>query len=314
MRIVFAGTPDFAVPPLTALIESDYDLVAVYTQPDRPSGRGRKLTPSPVKQVAEQAGLPVYQPQSFKEPLVIQGLTELQPDVLVVVAYGLILPQQVIDIPKLDCINIHASLLPEWRGAAPIQRAIMNGDSETGVTIMQMEAQLDSGPVLLKHKVTIHRQTSAQLFEELAECGATALMTVLPAIHNGTVNAEVQDHSLATYAKKISKDEAVIDWSMTSKKLDCQIRGLNPWPVANTIFDNSTLKIWQAKDVTDFRTVNPGANPGLIHVDEHRRFLVETGDGMLELLEVQLPGARRLAASQFLNAHKVDGLQLGSTG
>lgn len=309
MRIVFAGTPDFAVPALTALLESDHQLVAVYTQPDRPSGRGRKLTASPVKQVAEQSGIAVFQPVSLREPDAIQVLRNLQPDLMVVVAYGLILPSEVLGIPSKDCINIHASLLPRWRGAAPIQRAILSGDQQTGVTIMQMQVTLDTGPILLTRTMPIQQQSSEQLFKQLAECGAEALMSVIPLIESATIQPHVQDDSLATYAKKISKEEARLDWQQPATVLARQIRGLNPWPVANTQLNDKTLKIWKAREVTE-STDHSELQPGQILSKNAKQFQVKTGDGLLELLEVQLPGGKRLTASQFLNAHQVDGVQL----
>ncbi len=310
MRIVFAGTPDFAVPALNALIASNHQLVGIYTQPDRPSGRGRKLTASPVKCVAEQSGIPVYQPVSLREADAIQQLRDLRPDVMVVVAYGLILPSQVLEIPAKGCLNIHASLLPRWRGAAPIHRAIISGDQQTGVTIMRMQATLDTGPILLQHSIPIQQQTSAELFEQLAEIGAEALMSVIATIESGTIQAQVQNESQATYAKKISKEEARLDWQQPAQVLARQIRGLNPWPVANTLLNDKILRIWQARPMTDSIEKNTGLQPGQIISDGRKQFLVVTGDGLLELLEVQLPGGKRLTSAEFLNAHQVDGMQL----
>lgn len=309
MRIVFAGTPDFAVPALTALLESDHQLVAVYTQPDRPSGRGRKLTASPVKQVAEQSGVAVYQPVSLREADAIQELKNLQPELMIVVAYGLILPSEVLEIPSKDCINIHASLLPRWRGAAPIQRAILSGDQQTGVTIMRMQVTLDTGPILLTRTMPIHQQSSDELFKQLAECGAEALMSVIPLIESATIQPQVQDDSLATYAKKISKEEARLDWQQPATVLARQIRGFNPWPVANTQLNDKTLKIWKAQEVIE-STHNSELKPGQILSKSSKQFQVKASDGLLEILEVQLPGGKRLTASQFLNAHQVDGVQL----
>jgi methionyl-tRNA formyltransferase len=312
MRIVFAGTPDFAVPALTALLASNHQLVAVYTQPDRPSGRGRKLTASPVKHVAEEAGIPVYQPVSVRDTDAIQQLRDLQPEVMIVVAYGLILPLEVLEIPTKECINIHASLLPRWRGAAPIQRAIISGDQQTGVTIMRMQETLDTGPILLQHSVSIQHQTSEQLFAQLAESGADALMSMMSAIELGALAPKIQDDSLATYAKKINKNEAKLDWQQPAQVLERLVRGLNPWPVANTLLKHKTLKIWQAQMVTNDTSiqVNPALKPGQIVCDGRKQFYVMTGDGLLEILEVQLPGGKRLTAAQFLNAHQIDGIQL----
>ncbi|MEE9344429.1 MAG: methionyl-tRNA formyltransferase [Methylococcales bacterium] len=311
MRIVFAGTPDFSVPALNALVASNHQLVAVYTQPDRPSGRGRKLTASAVKIVAEQCGIPVYQPVSLREEDAIQQLRDLRPDVMVVVAYGLILPNQVLEIPVKECINIHASLLPRWRGAAPIHRAIISGDQQTGVTIMRMQATLDTGPILLQRSIPIQQQSSAELFEQLAEIGAEALMSVITTIESDTIQAQIQDESLATYAKKINKEEARLDWHQPAQVLARQVRGLNPWPVANTVFNNKILKIWQAQPITQIVEKNLELQPGQVIADGRKQFQVVTGDGMLNLLEVQLPGGKRLSAAQFLNAHQVNGTQLG---
>lgn len=311
MRIVFAGTPDFAVPALNALVASNHQLVGVYTQPDRPSGRGRKLTASPVKCVAQRCGIPVYQPVSLRETDAIQQLRDLQPDVMVVVAYGLILPTEVLEIPTKECINIHASLLPRWRGAAPIHRAIMSGDQQTGVTIMRMQATLDTGPILLQRSIPIKKQTSAELFEQLAEIGAEALMSVMTTIESGSVKAQIQDESLATYAKKINKEEARLDWQQPAHVLACQVRGLNPWPVANTILGGQVLRIWQAQPINQSIEKNSELQLGQIISDGRKQFQVVTGDGVLELLEVQLPGGKRLSAAQFLNAHQVNGILLG---
>ena len=311
MRIVFAGTPDFAVPALNALVASNHQLVGVYTQPDRPSGRGRKLTASPVKGVAEQYGIPVYQPVTLREADAIQQLRDMQPEVMVVVAYGLILPAEVLEIPTKECINIHASLLPRWRGAAPIQRAIISGDQQTGVTIMRMQATLDTGPAILQRSIPIQQQTSAELFEQLAEIGAEALMSVIATIESDTVQIQVQDESLATYAKKISKEEARLDWQQPAQVLARQVRGFNPWPVANTVLNDKILKIWQAQPMTQSLEKNTGLLPGQVIADGRKQFQVVTGDGLLELLEVQLPGGKRLSAAQFLNAHQVNGIQLG---
>ncbi len=310
MRIVFAGTPDFAVPALNALIASNHQLVGIYTQPDRPSGRGRKLTASPVKCVAEQREIPVYQPVSLREADAIQQLRDLRPDVMVVVAYGLILPSQVLEIPAKECLNIHASLLPRWRGAAPIHRSIISGDQQTGVTIMRMQATLDTGPILLQRSIPIQQQTSAELFEQLAAIGAEALMSVIATIESGTIQAQVQNELQATYAKKISKEEARLDWQQPAQVLARQIRGLNPWPVANTLLNDKILRIWQARPMTDSIEKNTGLQPGQIISDGRKQFLVVTGDGLLELLEVQLPGGKRLTSAEFLNAHQVDGMQL----
>jgi methionyl-tRNA formyltransferase len=307
MRIVFAGTPEFAVPPLKTLLCSAYELVGVYTQPDRPAGRGRKLQLSPVKQLAVCASLPVFQPLNFKQIEDVERLHALQPDLLVVVAYGLILPQTVLDIPKLGCINIHASLLPRWRGAAPIQRALMAGDSETGVTIMRIVHKLDAGDMLHKECCPIlPTDTSADLHDRLAELGATGMTKVLPLLERGGVIAQPQDESLVTYAEKLSKAEAVIDWSKPAGLLDRVVRGLNPWPVAQTQFQGEPLRIWRAQAVEGVHEQAPGTvNPNGKYMD------VATGEGFLRLLEVQLPGGKRLSSQDFMNAHRLSSVRLG---
>jgi methionyl-tRNA formyltransferase len=308
MRIIFAGTPDFAVPALHKLIDSEHEICAVYTQPDRPAGRGRKLTPSPVKALALTAGLPVYQPENFKNDADLQQLCSLQADLMVVVAYGLILPQAVIDAPRLGCINIHGSLLPRWRGAAPIHRAIMAGDTETGITIMRIVKKLDAGDMLHKEICPISEQdTSSDLHDKLAQMGAEGLAKVLTQISNGTVVAEVQNEALVTYAHKLEKAEAVLDWSKSAVELDRQIRGLNAWPVAQTLYRGEVLRIWRAKlsDATTKLAAGELSREG-------KMLLVGTGSGVLELLELQLPNGKRLETTAFLNAHSVDGVILGS--
>ena len=237
MRIVFAGTPDFAVPPLQGLLKSEHSVVAVLTQPDRPQGRGRKILPGPVKRVAIDAGIPVYQPVSLREPESLHLLQSLAPDLMVVVAYGLILPKYVIDIPDKGCINIHASLLPRWRGAAPIQRAILEGDSVTGVTLMFIEPKLDAGPMILAQSTPISAsETSGELHDRLALIGQEALMRAINRIQSGDGEAVAQDDSKATYAEKIQKNEARLDFNLAAQTLDRKIRAFNPWPVAETIF------------------------------------------------------------------------------
>lgn len=307
MRIVFAGTPDFAVPTLQAILNTNHQVCGVYTQPDRPAGRGRKLTASPVKQLALTQQVPVYQPENFKQPETLAELAALNADLMVVVAYGLILPQAVIDTPRLGCINVHGSLLPRWRGAAPIHRALMAGDDKTGITIMKVVKKLDAGDMLLKAECPIGAaDTSSSLHDKLASMGAEALVKVLDQYQQDTVHAEAQDEALVTYAHKLEKHEAVLDWTDTARQLDRKIRGLNAWPVAQTSFNDEVLRVWLC--ALTGKTSNLA--PGTIDCSDHH-LDVATGDGVLRLLEVQLPGGKRIAGKDFLNAHAADGARLG---
>ncbi len=307
MRIVFAGTPDFAVPTLKMLLQSGHEVCAVYSQPDRPAGRGRKLTASPVKVVAEEAGVPVFQPVNFKADADQQDLKDLDADLMVVVAYGLILPQTVLDTPRLGCVNVHASLLPRWRGAAPIQRALMAGDRETGVTIMQIVKKLDAGDMLHKEVCPIDDQiTAGELHDRLALLGAQGLEKILPQIEKQTLTPEPQDESLATYAEKLSKKEAELDWRFPAELLNRKIRGLNPWPVAQTAYKGKALRIWRAEVIDE----PVDAAPGQVLLRD-KQVDVATGSGLLRLQEVQLPGGKRLDIQAFLNAHDLAGVKLG---
>ena len=307
MRIIFAGTPEFAVPSLQALLNSEHQICAVYTQPDRPAGRGRKLSASPVKELALQAGLEVFQPESLKKPEEVARLQAFEADLMVVVAYGMILPQTVLDVPKFGCINVHGSLLPKWRGAAPIQRSIMAGDAETGVTIMQVVLKLDAGPMLHKERLPLTgNDTSSLVYEKLAHLGAIGLTKVLQQMDAGTLQIEPQDESLVTYAEKLTKNEAILDWTQPATVLAHKVLGLNAWPVAQTMFNGEVLRIWQAN--VDAASVD--RDPGMVRVEDGR-VLVATGEGWLNLLEVQLPGGKRMAIQAFLNAHAMDGVALG---
>lgn len=307
MKILFAGTPEFAVPTLAMLLDSPHEVVAVYTQPDRPAGRGRREKPGPVKALAESRGIPVRQPTSLKSVEEQARLRDFGVDLMIVVAYGLILPKTVLDIPRLGCVNVHGSLLPRWRGAAPIQRSIYAGDAETGVTIMFMEPTLDTGPMLLKVSTPIQAlETSAELYERLSKMGAEALAQCLPAIEAGTVQAEIQDDAQATLARKLDKAEAVLDWTLPAVELERRVRSFNPWPVAETTYEGQVLRVWLAQALEGQSKGEPGevlANPKSLDV--------VTGDGILRLLEVQLPGGKRLSATDFLNARSVKNVRFG---
>lgn len=308
LDIIFAGTPDFSVPPLAALLESKHRVIAVYTQPDRPAGRGRKLTASPIKQLALEHSIPVFQPDNFKQEVDLQQLEQLEADLMVVVAYGLLLPIRVLEAPRLGCINIHASLLPRWRGAAPIQRSILAGDNETGITIMEMEAGLDTGPMLFTKSCSIEAEdTGGILHNRLSALGAEALMQTLPGIADGSLKAQPQDDSKAVYASKLNKSEAVLDWNHSAQQLGRQVRAFNPWPVAQTTFADKVLRIWLAEPLP----VGNDAKPGTVVACGHDGIDVATGDGLLRIKMLQLPGKRAMDAADFLHAHTLDGVILG---
>lgn len=306
MKIIFAGTPDFAVPALQMLLDSEHQVVAVYTQPDRPAGRGRKLQPGPVKSLTLAAKIPVFQPSNLKLEEDIAQLRRFDADLMVVVAYGLILSQTVLDIPKLGCINIHGSLLPRWRGAAPINRAIMAGDKETGITIMRVVKKLDAGDMLHKTVCAIGaHETASELHDRMKVMGAEGLSKTLALIQSNQLNPKQQNESLVTYAHKLEKSEAELDWTRAAIDLLHQIRGLNAWPVAQTKLQGKVLRVWQA-EATD---ISCHLAPGTI-LQDSKHIDVATGDGVLRLLEIQLPGKKRMQVANFLNAHQVAGLLL----
>ena len=310
LRIIFAGTPDFSVPSLEALLAAGQEVVAVYTQPDRPAGRGRKLTPSPVKAAALAQGLPVFQPPTLRDEGAVADLRALAADLMVVVAYGLILPQAVLDAPRLGCVNVHASLLPRWRGAAPIQRALLAGDGESGVTIMRMAAGLDTGPMYLLRPLAIApRETGGGLSDKLAALGAQALVAALPGIADGSLIPVPQDDDLANYAHKLSKAEAEVDWSRPAVEIDRLIRAFDPWPVAQTSLEGVSLRLW-GSELTDL-IPPPAALPGQVLAAGKGGIEVSTGAGVLRLTRLQPPGKRPMSAAEFLNARHLDGARLG---
>lgn len=313
IRIIYAGTPDFAVAPLQALIDAGYNVVAVYTQPDRPAGRGREPQPSPVKQKALEHHVPVFQPESLKSEDDQKMLRDLNPDLMIVTAYGLLLPKAVLDTPRLGCINVHASLLPRWRGAAPIQRAILAGDKQTGITIMQMDVGLDTGDMLATQVCDIQDDdTGSSLHDRLMAMGAEILLNMLPDFVEGKITAEKQDDALATYASKLSKQEAEIDWSLPAEQIHYSVRAFNAWPVAFTHWQKKNkpdvLRIWQSEVLNETSKAAAGTvlSCGKQGID------VATGGGVLRLLQVQPSGKKAMAAADFANAHHLDGQVLGA--
>lgn len=304
LRIIFAGTPDFAAPTLQALLQSGHHVCAVYTQPDRPAGRGRKLTPSPVKQCALASSSLLLQPVSLRDAQAQAQLIALNADVMVVVAYGLMLPAPVLTAPTYGCLNIHASLLPRWRGAAPIQRAILAGDTQTGITIMQMDAGLDTGAMLHCTSCSIATDDTAQtLHDKLAGVGALALMQVLASLRGEPLAPVAQDNQTAVYAQKLHKQEARIDWTNSAIQLHRQVSAFVPWPVAETTWRGQRLRIWASMVPTGNAQGSPGE---VVHTDKHG-IDVLTSNGILRLLQVQLPGGKPLSAGQFVNAHPIRG-------
>ncbi|WP_323907732.1 methionyl-tRNA formyltransferase [Aeromonas caviae] len=301
LKLIFAGTPDFAARHLAALLSSGHEVVAVYTQPDKPAGRGQKLTASPVKELALAHDLPVYQPASLRNEAAQAELAALGADLMVVVAYGLILPKAVLDTPRLGCINVHGSLLPRWRGAAPIQRSIWAGDAETGVTIMQMDVGLDTGAMIRKVTCPIASdETSASLYDKLAGLGPQALIDTLDAMAAGDTAAEPQDDTLANYAEKLSKEEARIDWSMDAVAIERCIRAFNPWPISWFDVAGQTVKVWQAEVVAQ----DHGQAAGTLLKADKQGIEVATGQGVLRLLTLQPPGKKAMSVSDLLNSRR----------
>ncbi|WP_210082077.1 methionyl-tRNA formyltransferase [Pantoea endophytica] len=300
LKIIFAGTPDFAARHLDALLASEHQVVGVFTQPDRPAGRGNKLTSSPVKVLAQTHDIPVFQPKSLKPEENQHLVDDLQADIMVVVAYGLILPKAVLAMPRLGCINVHGSLLPRWRGAAPIQRSLWAGDTETGVTIMQMDVGLDTGDMLHKLSCPITAEdTSASLYEKLAQLGPQGMLLTLDLLASGNARPEVQDEALVSYAEKLSKEEARLDWSLSAAQLERCIRAFNPWPMSYFMIEEQPVKVWQA-------TVLPHQNkqPGeIVHADK-QGIQIATADGVLNLISLQPAGKKAMSAQDLLNSRR----------
>jgi methionyl-tRNA formyltransferase len=300
LKIIFAGTPDFAARHLDALLASEHQVVGVFTQPDRPAGRGNKLTPSPVKVLAQAHDIPVFQPKSLKHEENQHLVADLQADIMVVVAYGLILPKAVLAMPRLGCINVHGSLLPRWRGAAPIQRSLWAGDTETGVTIMQMDVGLDTGDMLHKLSCPITAEdTSASLYEKLAQLGPQGMLLTLDLLASGNAKPEVQDEALVSYAEKLSKEEARLDWSLSAAQLERCIRAFNPWPMSYFMIEEQPVKVWRA-------TVLPHQNkqPGeIVHADK-QGIQIATADGVLNLVSLQPAGKKAMSAQDLLNSRR----------
>jgi methionyl-tRNA formyltransferase len=301
LKIIFAGTPPFAAHALETLLANQVEVVAVLTQPDRPAGRGLQMVPSPVKQIALQYGIPVLQPQTLKSAEAQQQLANIPADVMVVAAYGLILPSAVLTMPRFGCLNIHASLLPRWRGAAPIQRAILAGDTETGVTIMQMDEGLDTGAVLLKKSCPISPlDTAHSLHDKLANLGAEAIIETLGELQQGKLVSQLQDPALATYAQKINKTEAKLDWNKSAMELEREVRAYNPVPVAFTSLNGTTLKVWQASTSDE-----SGDEPGVVMEVNKHGIRVACAQGSLNLEVLQRPSGKALPVSQFIQGFMI---------
>ncbi|WP_063664165.1 methionyl-tRNA formyltransferase [Aliivibrio fischeri] len=309
LRIIFAGTPDFAARHLSALIDSHHEVIGVYTQPDRPAGRGKKLTASPVKELALEHNIPVFQPENFKSDEAKQELVDQNADLMVVVAYGLLLPQAVLDTPKLGCINVHGSILPRWRGAAPIQRSIWAGDAETGVTIMQMDIGLDTGDMLKIATLPIEAtDTSASMYDKLAELGPVALVDCLSDIADGSAIAQKQDDELANYAKKLSKEEAKIDWTMDAIAIERSVRAFNPWPMSHFSVEDKAIKVWQSRVESYTGNVTPGT---IIQADKTGIY-VATGSDAIVFEQLQVPGKKAMGVQDILNSRK-EWFEVGNT-
>ncbi|HWW19767.1 MAG TPA: methionyl-tRNA formyltransferase [Steroidobacteraceae bacterium] len=309
LRVAFAGTPEFAVPTLQALADSHHTLVGVLTQPDRPAGRGRELKRSPVKDLGLRLGLSVSQPAALRDDAQRAELASWQADVLVVAAYGLILPVAALTLPRLGCVNVHASLLPRWRGAAPVQRAILAGDVATGVTIMQMAAGLDTGPILAQSAFDLTgRETSQALLERLSQTGARLLIETLDRLEAGTVTPKEQSSDGVTYAGKLAKQEGQVDWQRSAVEISRQVRAFNPWPIAQTLFQGQQLRLWQA--VPASRGGQAG-EPGQVLGMDAEQLLVRCGEGSLGVERLQLAGKRAMSAREFASGRALSGMHFG---
>ena len=303
MRVIFMGTPDFAVRTLEEIIKAGHEVVLVVSQPDKAVGRSKALKATPVKTSALTHGLPVYQPIRVKEPECIEYLAAYQPDIIIVEAFGQIIPKAILDMPKYGCVNVHASLLPKYRGAAPIQWAVIDGEKVTGVTTQRMAEGIDTGDMIMKEEVALQEdETGGSLFDRLSVVGAKLCVKTMEAIEKGTATYTPQDESMATHVGKIGKEMGIIDWSKDAKSIECLIRGLNPWPSAYTRLGDKTLKIWKAKVYSNEKK----AEPGCILKAEKNTLLVQCGEGILSLLEVQLEGKKRMPVDAFLNGYTIE--------
>lgn len=304
MKIVFMGTPDFAVPSLDMLVRESYDVVAVVTRPDRPKGRGNRIMPSAVKEYALRAGIRVFQPERLKADEFIGELENMGPDLIITAAYGKILPKAVLDLPPMGCINVHGSLLPDYRGAAPIQWAVINGESISGITVMYMDEGLDTGDILHKRDIPISREmTSGELYDSLAELGAVTLRETLVMLENGSLKRIKQNESEATYVKPISKDLGSIDWNKSSEVIHNLVRGTNPWPGAYTFYRGEKMKIWKT-DISDAECTD-GLQPGTILGAGREGMTVLCGRGVLLVKEIQFPGIRKMTVAEYICGHEL---------
>ena len=305
MKIVYMGTPDFAVPALEALAASGNEIGYVVSQPDAARDRGKKLKPTPVKAKAMELGLTVLQPEKIKNnEEFLQTLEDYAPDLIVVAAYGKIIPKEILELPRCGCINIHGSILPRWRGAAPIQRAVMEGDTETGITLMYMAEGLDTGDMIAVAKTPVAEKTSGQLHDELARLGAELLVSKLDDIDKGRITAEKQDDSLSCYAPMLSKKEGKLDFGKDAKKLACEVRGLDPWPGAFTYLNGELFKIWQAKAVENSDT--KGLKPGTVLAADASGIDIATGKGILKVMMLQVPGKKRMSVEDYMRGNKIE--------